>query len=129
MAREAARATECKNNMRQIGLALHNYHDIHKRLPPGWAAPGVDPEGPNGWGWASSILAEMEQRNLQETIRYHLPISDPINQPARQFVVSSYICPSDVLNPTFEIHGGPSVYRRQSELCGRLRHVRDRRPA
>jgi prepilin-type N-terminal cleavage/methylation domain-containing protein len=106
MAREAARATQCKNNMKQIGLALHNYHDVQKRLPPGWSAEGVDPEGPNGWGWASLILPEMEQRNLQEQINFNLPIDNPANQGPREFVVPSYICPSDVLQQVYAIHGG-----------------------
>jgi prepilin-type N-terminal cleavage/methylation domain-containing protein len=104
-AREASRAASCKNNLKQIGLALHLYHDAQRRLPPGWtAAPG--PEDPNGWGWAAAILAEVEQRNVQSIINYNLPIDHPTNQQARQSVVPVYVCPTDILESTFTIHGG-----------------------
>src|SRR5215207_7075346 len=78
-AREASRAASCKNNLKQIGLALHTFHDTRRRLPSGWdAAPG--PQDPNGWGWAAAILAEVEQRNVQSIINYNLPIDHPSNQ-------------------------------------------------
>ena len=91
MAREAARATQCKNNVKQIGLALHNYHDTYRRLPCGWSATS-DPLGPNGWGWASAILPQMEQGNLQASLHYDLPIDDPANQKARESVIANFIC-------------------------------------
>lgn len=104
-AREASRMASCKNNLKQIGLALHNYHDVQRRLPPGWSTV-AGPEDPNGWGWAAAILAEMEQRPLQGTIRYDLPIDHPANQQVRQSVVASYLCPTDTIDSSFMIHGG-----------------------
>src|SRR5262245_27745942 len=56
-AREASRRAQCKSNLKQIGLALHNYHDTHNTLPPGWI-------GHNRWGWASMILPQLEQTPL-----------------------------------------------------------------
>ena len=65
-AREAARSAQCKSSIRQVGLALHNYHDIHGRLPPGWIAN--QPEGTPGWGWTVSILPQLEQQPLHATL-------------------------------------------------------------
>jgi prepilin-type N-terminal cleavage/methylation domain-containing protein/prepilin-type processing-associated H-X9-DG protein len=59
-AREAARRAQCKNNLKQIGLALHNYHDTSNTLPPGWI-------GGNRWGWSAMILPQMEQTPLMNS--------------------------------------------------------------
>src|SRR5262245_57342108 len=66
-AREAARRTECKNHLKQIGLALHNYHDTHRALPPGNVArfdvPTATFQG-YGWTWTAKILPEIDQAAL-----------------------------------------------------------------
>lgn len=94
MAREAARRTHCKNNVKQIGLALHLYHDVHKVLPPGWLADV--PDGEPGWGWAAFTLPFMEQNNLYEgQIDTTEHIDEPSNAVARNTVVDTFICPSD----------------------------------
>ena len=53
-AREAARRVSCKSNLKQIGLALHNYHEQFNTLPPGWI-------GGNRWGWTAMILPQIDQ--------------------------------------------------------------------
>src|SRR3954462_9747765 len=65
--REAAARAKCSNNLKQIGLALHNYHDAYQKFPPGYVDGNTDrnstPDndvGP-GWGWASFILPYLEQ--------------------------------------------------------------------
>lgn len=103
-AREAARAATCYNNLKQIGLATHMYHDAHRRLPPGWL--GVDPEGPPGWGWASSILPQLEQSPVDAQIQRHLSIADAANQLARERGIPIYLCPSDARPDKFTIYGG-----------------------
>ena len=74
-AREAARRTECKNNLKQIGIALHNYHDIHKMFPQGLAGSPDDNFGfdDDGYAWGVMILPMIEQNTLYDT----LPITVP----------------------------------------------------
>lgn len=62
-AREAARRSSCKNNLKQVGLALHNYHDVHSVFPPGYLRRDYSYStfaGP-GWGWGSMILPQIEE--------------------------------------------------------------------
>jgi prepilin-type N-terminal cleavage/methylation domain-containing protein len=104
-AREAARSAQCKNSLRQVGLALHNYHDVHGRLPPGWI--GDAPEGVPGWGWSVSILPQIEQGPLHDNlIRRNLPISDPVNQAAREHIIPVLLCASDPTPKKFKIGTG-----------------------
>src|SRR5690554_1438742 len=65
-AREAARRSQCKNNLKQIGLALHNYHDIYNTLPPGVVhkAGGLNTAGLADYGWGTFILPQLEQTAL-----------------------------------------------------------------
>jgi prepilin-type N-terminal cleavage/methylation domain-containing protein/prepilin-type processing-associated H-X9-DG protein len=102
--RESALRLRCQNNLKQIGLALQNYHVAQQAFPPGYqtqvAADNSD-LGP-GWGWAAFLLDGMEQTNLWKAIRFDLQIFDPANAAARVTSVPSYICPSDPgLKPTF----------------------------
>lgn len=82
-ARAAARRTQNRNNLKQIGIALHNYHDVNQVFPPGWVgvAQGgdADVEGSNGACWATMILPFLEQNNLYERFDLRLPITDPVN--------------------------------------------------
>lgn len=104
-AREAARMSQCKNNLRQVGIALHNRHTSHNALPPGWTADA--PEGTPGWGWATEILPAMEQGNLYEgALRRALPIAHADNQFGREQIVPNYICPSDPGQRVFMLAGG-----------------------
>ena len=100
-AREAARRTQCKNNMKQLGLALHNYHDVHLTFPSGWIA--VDPvtrqqtahDGLNGAGWGTMILPYMEQSSLYSQFNSNLAIHDSVNLPFISNVLPAWQCPSD----------------------------------
>ncbi len=107
-AREAARRMQCSNNLKQIGLALHNYESAHRRFPPGfistvtgtWSGLGNDPipEAGPGWSFFAMILPHLEQTSLHSSIDFNSPITSPVNQIARSTAVSSYQCPSDSWN-------------------------------
>ncbi len=95
--REAAARLKCKNNMKQIGLALHNYHDRMERLPPGYSTrfttTGAEIGG--GWGWAAYLLDDVEQNNVRRMIDVNQPISLTTHSTARTQVLSVFLCPSD----------------------------------
>ncbi len=106
--REAASGIKCRNNLKQIGLALHNYHGRMNRFPPGYIS-GVGPGGPAddtgpGWGWASQILPDLEQDNLYRQIQFNLDIKDPANAVARTAVLPIFLCPSDGGDDVFNVN-------------------------
>jgi prepilin-type N-terminal cleavage/methylation domain-containing protein/prepilin-type processing-associated H-X9-DG protein len=95
--REAAARIKCKNNLKQIGLALHNYHDRNFELPPGYrtgVATGGAELGP-GWGWATFLLDDLEQNNVRRQIDITLPIGHANHATARIQKFKVFLCPSD----------------------------------
>jgi prepilin-type N-terminal cleavage/methylation domain-containing protein/prepilin-type processing-associated H-X9-DG protein len=96
-AREAARRIQCTNNLKQVGIGLHNYHDAIGAFPPGLISrPGSDGDniGP-GWGWAAMILPQIEQPAVFNVINFSLGIEFPANMTARLVKINTFICPSD----------------------------------
>lgn len=118
-AREAARRTQCKNNLKQISFALHNYHDLHGTFPPGWIAvnafgfPSAH-DGSSGVGWAAMILPQLEQTNLWQLFRSDLPLADPMNAAFIKAELPVYRCQSDPQPPFFDLEeeGGGAVLAR-----------------
>lgn len=90
-AREAARRMSCSNNIKQIGLAMHNYHSMYDSLPPAYT---VDENGQPLHSWRTLLLPFMEQQALYNTIDLSKPWDDPVNQAARETQVLTYLCPS-----------------------------------
>lgn len=95
--REAASRLKCKNNLKQIGLALHNYHDRMGSFPPGYTSNMTNEDGTGpGWGWAAFLLPDLEQENLYRLIDFTQPMTATGNHDAvRQANVSFLRCPSD----------------------------------
>jgi len=107
-AREAARRTMCRNNLKQMGIALHNYHDAHRAFPagyfsyatgtgsgPAWAR--IDPQtwdAAPGWGWASALLPFLDQAPLSNQLRSERPVWDPALNDAVQTKLPVFLCPS-----------------------------------
>ncbi len=110
--REAANNASCKNNLKQIGIALQNYHDRNGAFPPGYISmtktDGTD--GGPGWGWASQILDDVEQGTLGQQIDFTkgLPMAPPA---VVAQLVKTYVCPSDPLKTPFPVNAnnGQSV--------------------
>ncbi|MCA9083331.1 MAG: DUF1559 domain-containing protein [Planctomycetaceae bacterium] len=112
-AREAARRTQCKNNLKQIGLALHNYHDIHNCFPPGYTARNISGSamasaetGP-GYAWSFAILPQIDQANLTGTVDTNLNADAPANLSAIQDkVLPAFLCPTDPAPNNFDVVDG-----------------------
>jgi prepilin-type processing-associated H-X9-DG protein len=93
--REAAARTQCQNNLKQIGLALHNFHDTNKRFPPsGYTMAG--PGNPAGKfvGWRPLILPHVEQTSLQKLFDFNFNWWEGPNLSAATFQVNLFLCPS-----------------------------------
>lgn len=94
-AREAARRSACKNNLKQVGLALHNYHDTHNTLP-GSPMGRTRDNGWNVWSGMSMILPFMDQAPLYNQIDFNRgPRQAPNNGSIHRSVIPAYLCPSD----------------------------------
>lgn len=93
--REAAARMSCTNNLKQIGLACHNYHDTQGSLPPGGVTDGPCCSTPSGTPWAVHILPYVEQNNLNNQYLYTAFNEDPTNAFVRTQLVKIYNCPSD----------------------------------
>jgi hypothetical protein len=90
-AREAARRMQCSNNIKLIGLAMHNYHSAYRQLPPAYT---VDANGRPLHSWRTALLPFLEQQALFEQIDMDKPWDDPVNLAISQVVVPAYSCPS-----------------------------------
>ena len=92
-AREAARRIQCVNNIRQMGLALHVYHDTSNRFP---VAHVHTSDGSTGWGWGAQILPFVEQEDVQNLINLDKAINDlyPPNLKGQRTILGMFQCPS-----------------------------------
>jgi len=100
-AREAARRAQCKNNLKQLGIAMHNYHDAHLLFPPGCIGDvGSDPLNGKGWAWGTFLLPYIEQSPLYNSMSPSqvTPIElliDPLKKSLVRTPIAAYRCPSD----------------------------------
>ncbi len=98
-ARESARNVRCANNLHQIGVALHSYHDIRRQLPPGW-----QPEATNksSYGWAVQTLSQLEESSLDAQIDRRRPI-DTVSPAVRACTPEVFLCSSDPSESEFPL--------------------------
>jgi prepilin-type N-terminal cleavage/methylation domain-containing protein/prepilin-type processing-associated H-X9-DG protein len=119
-AREAARRSQCVNNLKQIGLALHNYISVYNVLPPGRVNSHITGQG-NCWGAYAEILAQLDQQNLFSSFNFNLPPdTDPTTTLAAANVtgfttfLTVLLCPSD--SPPVLVAVGNGMYATHNYL-------------
>lgn len=101
-AREAARRTQCKNNLRQIGLALHNFENSHREYPPSYGEPRKAPSAtpsPSDWSAQARILPHMEETAIHEQIDFTQSYNDVFLADGSRLSslrVKTYLCPSEI---------------------------------
>jgi prepilin-type N-terminal cleavage/methylation domain-containing protein len=104
-AREAARQTQCKNHLRQLGVAILNFESARRVLPPGYvsyhegpkAQAPIDPvtwdSGP-GWGWGAFLLPYLEEATISNTVNFERPLWNPQHRDAIGQSIATFLCPS-----------------------------------
>ncbi|MCX7431530.1 MAG: DUF1559 domain-containing protein [Planctomycetia bacterium] len=117
-AREAARRSQCSNNMKQVAVALHNYQDANKTLPPSATNSTVDTKGRQGWSWMLFVLPYIEQASLfdacmnQTTWRMQVPMyMDTAVAAQARAAIPSFVCPTDtvaLLDPEVQVNSAAS---------------------
>lgn len=97
-AREAARRMQCVNQLKQIGIALHSYHETAGSFPAGcqWEATGQ-----SAYGWAVPLLPYLEEKAIYDHTDRNRLLTDPSNTQARATSIGLLLCPSDITEPTF----------------------------
>lgn len=123
-AREAARRSSCKNNLKEIGLALHNYHDVHICFPPGYVDSGAQVNVNQGhWSWTVMIFPYLDQGPLFEQLDVgDVTVAAQLSAKLSLFQqeLTSYRCPSDVGN---QLNSAPGNVRDIQDTNGTFRSI------
>jgi prepilin-type N-terminal cleavage/methylation domain-containing protein/prepilin-type processing-associated H-X9-DG protein len=119
--REAASRMKCANNLKQLGLALHNYHDTRGTFPPAYVNKGGS-YGNSGFpfthGWAPFILPYIEQQPLYNLYRWDFPQYAPENEPVFATQLKVFQCPSTPEQDRYLTARGPFAYFGTKGACG-----------
>mgnify|MGYP002630920329 FL=1 len=97
-AREAARRMQCVNQLKQVGIALHSYHETCGSFPSGWQWEATQQAA---YGWAVPLLPWLEQQAVYSQVDRNVLLTHPSNTQARATSLGLLLCPSDITEPTF----------------------------
>lgn len=101
-AREYARRTQCANHLRQIGLALHQYHDGLRAFPQAWASDGSNPRIVESWG--SQLLPQLDLSGLYQEVHQLNPTERFRSyEEAESRSIEFFLCPSDITDTAFRL--------------------------
>lgn len=124
-AREAARRSSCKNNLKQIGVALHNYHDTHGKLPLNRIG-GRNGINQGNYGWLSQLLPQMEEKNLYDQLDWNdlnQTGGHANNSALMQTIIEGLLCPSNPQQALATNQGGEANGWRNGLSGGRTDYV------
>lgn len=108
--RRSARRGQCKNNLKEIGLALHNYHDVFRVFPPGWVTAYQDGDSHPGFGWQAFILPYMDKAPLFNRIRFEKMMPAPEeNDGLLRVFVEEYLCQETDAHQTNKFRGDYAI--------------------
>ena len=117
--REAAARMKCANNLRQLGLAMHGYHDANGTLPPAFVNNGRyrTSDFAHTHGWAPFILRHIEQQTRADLYRWEYPLYAPENQPVSAQHLAIFECPSAPEQKRYMTFGPFDVFKTKG-ACG-----------
>jgi prepilin-type N-terminal cleavage/methylation domain-containing protein len=109
-ARESARKSSCKNNLRQVGVAMHNYESARATLPPGYQYAAGNQGNALGFSWGVMLLPFMELQSMYDKFDFKKPIYDNINAAVREVHIATLLCPTDDVSPSGFVEMGAERY-------------------
>ena len=127
-AREAARRTQCRNNLHQLGLALHNYHDTHQCFPPASIKSNLAAGSVPSWGdsspntsWLTLILPFVDETALYNANNFHRDFQTDANRTVVASKLAQYMCPSD--NADASLKNGLYAYGNYACIAGEVCNI------
>jgi prepilin-type N-terminal cleavage/methylation domain-containing protein/prepilin-type processing-associated H-X9-DG protein len=102
--RQSATRLQCQNNLKQMGIAFHNFYGAKKKFPPGYTASGAYVDGGTdttpGWAWGTYLLPYLEQSDVYNQFDLTKPVE---TFPGIQTMVPTFICPADIVQGPFAV--------------------------